>query len=491
MMRRCLMWGIMAGFILGIVAGPVLAQQKHVRTPHVAGQFYPANAEALRTQIAEYLNNAPKIELPGHLHALIAPHAGYIYSAPIAAYAYKQLEHSFKRVFIFASNHSRQANFEGLSIPDYTHYATPLGEVPVSSLTQVFRQQARISFVPEAHTTHIVEVHLPFLQTVLEDFEIIPVITGRLTPEDIVAFGELFSQYADERTLFLVSTDLSHYHPYQEAVLLDRSCTYALEALDADGVINSELCGQNAALILLEIAKKYGWQGKTLEYRNSGDTAGDKNRVVGYSAIAYYTPDEAGKPLPETHSSELSGEEQQRLLDLARDTLERYVREHAVFEPDIKTFSAYRNLIKPRGTFVTLKKFGQLRGCIGDLIGRQPLVLGVRDNTINAASRDPRFTPVTEKELPDITLSISVLDVPKLLKVETPEDYLTTLTHQDGVILIHGSHRSTYLPQVWEQLPDPVEFLSRLCRKGGSHAECWKDPETQIYTYRAQEFGAK
>ncbi|GAK60179.1 AMMECR1 domain protein [Candidatus Vecturithrix granuli] len=475
-------------------------QFKKVREAYVAGQFYPADPTALTAQLQEYLQMASRIEFNGQLHAIVVPHAGYIYSGPIAAYAYKQITTPFKRVVLFASNHSAYADVDGASVPDYTHYATPLGEVSVSPLVRTLLAQDRIAYIPEAHTTHIIEVQLPFLQTVLpEDFEILPVITGRMNWDDVRYFAELFNQYVDNETLFVLSTDLSHYHSYDEAVRLDTSCTRALETLDTRGVINSELCGQGAALILLEIAKKNGWQGKILDYRNSGDTAGDKSRVVGYAAVAYYqvsdhtsiaAPDQPQQITnPPLHSPQpLSHQEQKLLLELARTTLEQYLQTHTLFEPDPQRFSPFPALQETRGTFVTLKKQGELRGCIGNIIGKQPLYLGVRDHAINAAVHDSRFLPVKQEELTEIDLSISVLDVPRLLRVKTPEDYLEKLTHQDGVLLASGTAQATYLPQVWEQLPDPVEFLSRLCLKAGAQADCWKDPETLIYTYHAQEF---
>jgi AmmeMemoRadiSam system protein B/AmmeMemoRadiSam system protein A len=499
MMKRVVIVIMIVCCMLGSLVEHTNAQQKKVRKPYVAGQFYPGTKQELEQQLQEYLAQAKKIELGGTLHAFVAPHAGYIYSAPIAAYAYKQIDKPFKRVFIFASNHSPDADVDGLSVPaDYTHYETPLGEVRVSPLVQALVKEDRISDVPAAHTTHVVEVHLPFLQMILKDFEIIPVVTGRMNLKDVRRFGELFNKYVDDDTLFIVSTDLSHYHPYDEAVRLDTSCIHALEQLDSEGVINSELCGQGAALILLEIAKKQGWQGKILDYRNSGDTAGDKSQVVGYSAIAYYTPTGEKTSSQEEHNIKLkfdapeqllSEEEQQVLFELAKTTLELYVKEEKVFEPDPEHFSKFPKLLEQRGTFVTLKKNGELRGCIGNLIGRQPVYVSVRDNAINAAVHDPRFPPVMKDELPEISLSISVLDMPRLLWVANAEEYLEKLTHQDGVIIISGNHQSTYLPQVWEQIPNSVDFLSNLCIKGGARPDCWKHPDTQIYTYHAQEFG--
>ncbi len=493
-MKRTIFFLLLLCGLMIIWGNPLEAQHKHVRKAYVAGQFYPGTKETLTAQIHSYLEQADKQDAPGPLHALVAPHAGYIYSGPIAAYAYKQIERPFKRIFLFASNHSQYANVNGLSVPEYTHYATPLGEVNVSPLARKLLEEEDISCVPMAHTTHIIEVHLPFLQTVLtNEFEIIPVITGRLNLDDIRRFGELFHRYVDDETLFLLSTDLSHYHPYDEAVNLDTSCVNALEALDFQGVIDSELCGQGAALILLEIAKKQGWKGKILDYRNSGDTAGEKSRVVGYGAIAYYaayqSTSASQQPAEGSTSEPLNEKEHRLLLELARNTVELYVTEHTAYHPDEQLFESYPTLQEPRGTFVTLKKNGELRGCIGSLIGQQPLYLGVRDNAMKAAAHDPRFKPVTPEELDALDLSVSVLDVPALFTVETPDDYLSKLTHEDGVILTNGRRQATYLPQVWEQLPQPREFLGRLCMKARMSPACWQDPNTQIYTYRAQEFG--
>lgn len=497
----------MIGCLAGGLFWPAEAQQKHVRKAYVAGQFYPGTPQTLTQQVQQYLDQAGQPELPGKLRALVAPHAGYRFSAPIAAYAYKQIVKPFRRVFILASNHSPYADVDGLSVPEYTHYATPLGEVPVSPLARKLLQDGRISYVPEAHSTHVVEVQLPFLQLLLDEFKIIPIVTGRMNLDDVKRFGALLAQYADEQTLFIVSTDLSHYHAYDEAVQLDTACVHALEHLDSRGVIESELCGQGAALIVLEIAKQHGWQGKALDYRNSGDTAGDKSRVVGYAALAYYAPAhdaaseadrrptqpeaESASVAPRPEPNPLSAAEQQVLLELAQTTLEQYVKHQTVYDPPTEEFAQFPRLREQRGVFVTLKKDGQLRGCIGNLIGRQPLYRSVRDNTISAAARDARFQPVTAEELEAISLSISVLDVPQLVQAAAPDEYLERLRPQaDGVILVNGRRSATYLPQVWQQLPDPVEFLGRLCAKGGLAPDCWRQPGTQLYTYQAQAFGA-
>jgi AmmeMemoRadiSam system protein B len=199
-----------------------------------------------------------------------------------------------------------------------------------------------------AHTAHIIEVYLPFLQMALpEDFDILPIITGRMNWDDGRYFGELLDTLVDDETLFIVSTDLSHYHEYTEAVELDTACVNALAALDIIGGMQSELCGQAAALMLLEVARKQGWQGTLLDYRNSGDTAGDKNRVVGYGAIAFNAVFSDSSDVSDMSDSSdrliarLSREEQGLLLELVRTTIKLYIKKGKTFEPDRECLPAF------------------------------------------------------------------------------------------------------------------------------------------------------
>lgn len=183
----------------------------------------------------------------------------------------------------------------------------------------------------------------------------------------------------------------------------------------------------------------------------------------------------------------LNTEEKKFLLTLARRTLELYLEKKTLPEIDWEKVSPL--LREKRGCFVTLEKQHRLRGCIGHLQPREPLIKAVLQNAVNAAVRDHRFPPVTREELDDLSIEISMLTVPKLLEHNGPEDLLAKLVpERDGVILKNSYHQSTYLPQVWKQLPQKEEFLSRLCLKGGGRADCWKDPKTEIYIYRAQVF---
>ena len=226
-------------------------------------------------------------------------------------------------------------------------------------------------------------------------------------------------------------------------------------------------------MILLEIAKKHGWKGELLDYRNSGDTAGDRSSVVGYAAIAFYEP-------------YVSDSDKRALLSLARRSVELYAREQR--KPDgAPTLSA--GMRAARGCFVTLKEHGQLRGCIGSLNAEKPLYECVAENAVNAAAHDPRFQPVESAELPQIEVEISVLTPPVPLAPRSPEQLLSELQPgAHGVILEQGPARSTFLPQVWEQLPDKRAFLAALCRKAGLIDLCWQSPSTSFSIYRAVVF---
>ena len=253
--------------------------------PAAAGSFYPGDPVQLSSMIESYLSEAspPEIPRPG---GLVAPHAGYIYSGLTAAHGFKSLEgHDYETVIVIGPSH--HYIFEGAAVPNATHYRTPLGDVKISPKANniidgdnIF--QTNKVFEPE----HSVEVEIPFLQAVLEDFEIIPIVTSRADPR---ALAERLLPLIDEKTLVVASSDLSHYHSYDEAVSLDAFCMESIPNLDFQSVINDcEACGKVPILTLMYIARERGWSGRLLDYRNSGDTSGMKGSVVGYASVAFY-----------------------------------------------------------------------------------------------------------------------------------------------------------------------------------------------------------
>jgi hypothetical protein len=464
--------------VIGLVYLTLFAQHTErkevviIRQPAVSGSFYPSNREELSGMINSYLKNANPREI-SKVRGLVEPHAGYIFSGPTVAYGYKEIEGGdYKIVIMIGPSH--HVRFEGVSIPNATHYKTPLGLVKVSEKAKELLKEDLISNVAKVHEKeHSIEVQIPFLQTVLEDFEIVPIVTGNADPEKL---ANILIKYIDDKTLIIASSDLSHYYPYEEARSLDSFCINSIPNLDFKGMQNCEACGKIPILTLMYIANKLGWSGETLDYRNSGDTAGSKERVVGYTSIAFFEG--------------LSKNEQEFLLSLARKTLDSYLLNGT--RPTVDENELTPNLRKIQGCFVTLNKFGNLRGCIGHILPQEELYKCVIDNAISAALYDKRFKPVEYNELKDIEIEISVLSVPKILEHDSPEDLLNKLRPGiDGVVLKSGIHQSTYLPQVWEQLPDKEEFLSRLCLKGELSQNCWKDPNTEVLTYQAFVFHEK
>lgn len=465
---------VVLALTLAVVAALVFKRRAVIRPPQVAGSFYPAGAAEVSAMLEAFLGNAADRRLNGPVRALIAPHAGYVYSGQVAARGYKLLKDRYQKVFILASNHNPDAPPFKLSVSNATHYETPLGKVRVSKIARELLDHPLFSYVEEAHATHIIEVHLPFLQKVLEDFEIIPIVMGATNREELRQVAGLISEYLDEKTLLIASSDLSHYHSYGRAVELDRACVEAVEAHELEKVARCQACGLAAMLVLLEIAGEKGWSREIIDYKNSGDTAGSKDRVVGYSSIVFYEDD-------------LAFQEKHWLLRLSRNVLESRVRFGVLPEVDESRLPA--RLLKERGCFVTLEVAHRLRGCVGHLVPQEALYRCVVENTVKAALQDKRFKPVSSSELGAIKIEISALSVPVPFERRSPEqllDFLTPLKH--GVILRNGERRSTFLPQVWEDLPRKEQYLSKLCLKGRLASDCWKDPETEVSTYGATVF---
>jgi AmmeMemoRadiSam system protein A len=256
----------------------------------------------------------------------------------------------------------------------------------------------------------------------------------------------------------------------------------------------------------MHLARQNGWKTRLLDYRNSGDTAGDRSGVVGYAAIAFYTDtppkpaqsaapkaaQEAAAPAVELKAGapaqeQLAKKDKEFLLRLARQTLKAVVSKTPLPEP--KPEGLAKGLTEPGACFVTLTKRGALRGCIGHLVAREPLYRSVMDNAQSAAIHDIRFPPVQPDEADKLEIEISVLTAPKPLAFTSPDDLLKKLVpHRDGVILQIGTARATYLPQVWEQLADKVTFLNSLSEKAGCEAAAWRKPGTAVQIYHVEAF---
>ncbi|OGH59928.1 MAG: hypothetical protein A3G34_05765 [Candidatus Lindowbacteria bacterium RIFCSPLOWO2_12_FULL_62_27] len=456
---------------LALRAGPRI-----VRPPAVAGQFYPADTAELYEFVDRTLSASPPVGIRG-ARAVLVPHAGYVFSAEVAAASFREIGMPFKRVFILASNHSGDVHFNGVSIPRESHYAVPGAEIPISAVVDELKSDPLFVDEPRAHGMHMIEVELPYLHRLRRgDFSIVPLIAGGMDLPAVQRLAEIFDRYADPETLFVFSVDLSHYYKYEEARNLDHFTIQAIMSRDDAQLRRAVTDGNQVLLAMLFLAARRGWDPTFLMYRNSGDVGADKNRVVGYASIVFHEP------------LDFSEQEQRDLLAFARRAAEEYVRTgQTPHDPGlVERHPVFRI---PRGAFVTLKKAGRLRGCIGSLLPRTSLYEDVRAHAVDAAVHDVRFSPVTPEELDRLTVSISVLEYPQRVYVNDPREYLTVLRpNKDGVILIYQGRQSTFLPEVWHEIPNAADFLSQLCLKQKSPATCWSDTgdaRAALYRYSA------
>ncbi len=247
-----------------------------VREPQFAGMFYPSSRNELEKIVEGFLSKAKK---QCNAKAVIVPHAGYVYSGQVAASGLKQLIKA-KNAFILAANHTHAA-YHGASVPSYTHYKTPLGRIKVSALPR----KLGILSINEAHASHVEEVEIPFLQK-LGIEEITPIMTCGMDRQEAIDLANLIGNLLEE-SVIIVSMDFSHFHQYEEANKLDRKSINAILNFDVDSIFKSEVDGPELPAILISLAKKHGWAARLIDYKNSGDTAGNKNSVVGYAAIAF------------------------------------------------------------------------------------------------------------------------------------------------------------------------------------------------------------
>ncbi|MGN7610562.1 AmmeMemoRadiSam system protein B [Magnetococcales bacterium HHB-1] len=437
-----------------------------VRPTAVAGMFYPDNPNQLRQMVREYLKRAPQHDLQPR--AMVAPHAGYIYSGYTAACAYKTLKPSKVRQRVFLAGPSHRVYLEGISVGNFSAFKTPLGQVALDQeiLQRLFREEPDITRQPEAHQQeHSLEVHLPFLQETLGDFILVPMVFGKITPERL---AEILYKYAEKDDLIIVSSDLSHYYSEEQARQLDQQCHDAMLKQDASAMATCKACGNIGMSALLNLAKRHHWQSKLIDYRTSYDYSKDASRVVGYASYLFVGDQSMNK---------------QDLPAKAREHLRQVLAGQPGLDHTTLT-DAMPELAEKGACFVTLTKGGVLRGCIGSLEAHRSLAEDLLANTVAAALKDSRFPAMSSNELDRVSIEVSLLTAAEPLEYVDPSDLLTRLKpNVHGVILELNGKRATFLPQVWEQLPDPKIFLEHLCRKAGLALDCRKEsPKIYVYT---------
>ncbi len=475
--------------------GNPLAGSEQVRAAGVAGSFYPADAAELGTMVDGFLANAAVAEQKGQVIALIAPHAGYPFSGGVAGHGYALLKgRPTHRVVVIAPSH--YAAFSFTSVFDGDAYVTPLGKVPVDKefARKLTRLNSEIKLSSQGHirtaegSEHAVEVQLPFLQRTIGDFQLVPIVMGDHSYPASRALGVALAELVrGTDTLIVASSDLSHYHPYDQAVSMDGKTLNAIgewDYLTASDNFEAriwEACGGAPIVAAMIAAERLGaTNARVIKYANSGDVNGDRGRVVGYSAVAVMKEDKGSDAKSAKFS--LTSSEKSQLLEIAKKSVESAVKDRKVYDLPANLPATLR---RDRGAFVTLKQKGNLRGCIGYTVARQPLAETVRDVAAFAALRDPRFRPVAASELPQLTYEISVLS-----PLRRVADTNQIKVGEHGLMIVKGNTRGLLLPQVApEQHWDRNTFLDETAMKAGLPATAWHDKDADVFMFTAVVFG--
>lgn len=475
------------------------SQNEKIRPMAVAGSFYPAQKDTIlkmfRSYFASYIN---KVKEKGQVAAVIVPHAGYIFSGEVAASAFAQIDADSKYEHIFLIGPSHHVYMEGASVNDaYDDYETPLGKVKVDKqlCSQLIKQHKDFFYNPDAHSKeHCLEVQLPFLQYRLKQMPpIVPIIIGTQSLPVIERIAEALKPYFNEKNLFVISSDFSHYPAYDDANKVDHRSGEAIESGKLTNFIEAlshnekahvtnlatSACGQCAIATLLYMTEKEkDIAVHHLLYRNSGDSKyGERDQVVGYHSFVFYRKDIEHKE----QSFSLSDKEKDMLLKIARGSIKNRLDHQS--EQLCDTTALTDTLKMKCGAFVTLTEAGQLRGCIGHFGSDTPLFRIVEEMAEAAAFEDPRFYPVQSGELNQIDIEISVLSPLKRIKDISEFDY-----GKQGIYISKGGRSGTFLPQVAQETNwTKEEFLGHCAQdKAGLSWNGWKDAD--LYTYEAVIF---
>jgi len=427
----------------------------NIRKAAFAGSWYPDDPVELSEQVTSFLDNVDYLDL--NVKAVIVPHAGYMFSGQTAAYSFKQINKSTRKVIILGTAH--RYPLKGSCAIDYDFYDSPLGKVKVSGDVLKLLEEENVFRIPEADTEeHSIEIEIPFLQKVLSDFEILPVIVGQV---DHFKFSELLEKYFSDDSVVVASVDLSHFHKYNDAVKLDEHSINCILGLNSDGIRKAEIDSPYAVAALLELAKRKNWKARLLDYKNSGDVISDRSSVVGYSAIVFYE---------ENQKTYFTSEEQESMIKIAKNTVELFIKTGKKYSVE-----NYPSVLNERlACFVTIYTGDELRGCIGTIEPVDTLFNSIVDNAISASTRDYRFSPVKEKELNNLNYEISVLSPPVLFEPDSAEELFKGIKGK-GLIIKKDFRSAVYLPQVWEHFSEEKDFLKSLCRKAGFFADEWKN----------------
>jgi MEMO1 family protein len=467
-----------------------------IRPPAVAGKFYPSDPQKLRLAIHQFLQNSTDRRLESPI-AILVPHAGYVYAGQIYADAYRQvMGHQYDSIVILGVNHTT-GGFRGISLGDYSSFRTPLGDAPVDLevVSALMKECSDCSQKREVHAReHSIEVQIPFIQVLFPNTKIVPAIIHPPDFDMCLRFGQaLYRVLKNRRALIVISTDLSHYPASPDAAKIDRSTLETIARLEPKPIaellrvldapaLETRACGEAAILTGITAAKSLGARSAVIAgYANSGDVPiGDPSSTVGYGAIVLVPGSVAGKTrvfdrtAPPPVAVPLQNSEKKILLAYARETITRYLTTQMLPLP--RNFPARLNF--PQGAFVTIRKAGHLRGCIGHMSPDYELGKVVGMMAMQAAFNDPRFPPLQASELKNLEIEISVLT-----PLQPVANSAEIVLGRDGVLLFKAGRSAVFLPQVAvENNWDRPQMLTNLCSKAGLPDDCWqKDANFQIF----------
>jgi len=483
--------------------------------PDFSGGFYPEDPAELSDMIEGFLNEPVSFETQGKdILTVIVPHAGYGYSGKTAGSAYSLLrDKPYKTVVVIGPTH--YFNFDGISVLSKGTFRTPLGDLEVDEefAGKLLDKDKEIYFEPAAfRKEHSIEVQLPFIKKCLPQAKIVLVILGDTVLSTLEKLSELLESAMEGRqdVLIIASSDMYHGYDWEEAKRYDDLALSYIKNMDAKGLYygirEKRLLffdGFPAVAALLLAERLGSFKSEVLSYTNSAAVTGNFTKgewTVGYSACVIYKngsieqaqgkPPDVLRPGPSDGpvSAESKGEsamldknQRKKLLEIARSSIEGFLKT----KKKINITETDAVLTKDMGAFVTLEEHGELRGCIGNIIARQPLYLTVRDMAVEAAVGDPRFPEVSLQELENIEIEISVLS--PLERVDSA-DKIEMGKH--GVLIKNGPNSGVFLPQVATETGwTKEEFLTSLCtHKAGLPADAWKDKTTEIYVFSAEVF---
>ena len=451
-----------------------------VHPAQVAGMFYPAEPEALNALIQDVRKRsrpdggvAPK--------AVVAPHAGIVYSGSVAATAFgpwARRAEPPRRVVIVGPAH--RAAFRGLAIHPAGQWRTPLGVEPVATAAHRLLADARGVFVDSRPFAgeHSLEMHLVMLQAMLPArFEIVPILVGDADPHDVAEALRLV--WGGPETVIAVSSDLSHFLDRRSAESIDADTAARIETLDAQALEGRRACGFLPIKGALEIAAERDMRASGLHLATSADVGANAARVVGYGAFAFEY----------SASARLEDSDRERLLLACMAALDLAAQKGGALPPLALNFRS-PSLSPWRATFITLTENGQLRGCIGSPAPRRPLFDDAVANSAEAGFADPRFPPLKEAELAGLRLDVSILSHPRPIPAASESELASALEpDRDGLILGAGKRRALFLPSVWRQLPEARTFVRHLMAKAGLEANHWPE-RLEAMRFRVESFGA-